>query len=60
MTDNANTECQDILKILHKSGQDNMVKVLWSAMHILKVSPDMTIKEAMEYGYNDWIKGEKK
>jgi len=57
---NGKEEEQYILKILRDTPKDKMMKVIWSAMHILKINPDMSVQEAMEYGYNDWVKEEKK
>lgn len=54
MQENANEEIKYIVEVLSKSPKEKRNRVLWSAMHILKINPDMSIKEAMDYGYNEW------
>jgi len=56
MTDNGKQEIYYIVEVLEKTPKELMTKVLWSAMHILKVNPNMSIREAMDYAYNDWVK----
>jgi hypothetical protein len=33
-----------------------LTEVVWSACHFLKKNPTATIEDAMDYGYNEWIK----
>ena len=33
-----------------------VTEVVWSALHFMKTNPTATISDAMEYGYNEWIK----
>ena len=55
---NGKEEIHYIVEVLQKTPKELMTKVLWSAMHILKVNSDMSIQDAMDYGYNDWVKKE--
>jgi len=59
MIENAIEEIRYIVAVLTKTPKEKRNKVLWTAMHILKINPDMSIPEAMDYGYNDWVKDEK-
>lgn len=36
--------------------EDLCVEILWSAMNALKQNPNLSIQEAIETGYGEWIK----
>lgn len=48
---------EDDLKNIAKALKEKLcVEIIWSAMNKLKIDPDSSITEAIEYGYNEWIK----
>lgn len=55
MNETAMDEIKYIVDVLTKAPKEKRNRVLWSAMHILKINPDMSIKEAMDYGYKEWV-----
>jgi hypothetical protein len=36
--------------------EDLCVEILWSAMNALKQNPNLSIQEAIDMGYGEWIK----
>lgn len=55
--DTVNKELDLINYCLGEALEYNLVaEVIWSALRILKEHPEISIMDAIDYGYNDWIK----
>lgn len=48
-------DCSAILQAI-KDDNGLSVEIIWSAMLHLKNNPTCTIEDAIDYGFNEWIK----
>ena len=46
----------DFQAIMGGLNADLSVEIFYSAMNRLKSNPEISIAEAMEYGYNEWVR----
>lgn len=50
-------EFASILKAIKDVKKYQMVcEIIWSALYAMKENPSLTIPQAMDIGYNEWIK----
>lgn len=51
------SELLTIGESLQCAGEYNLlVEVVWSALHYLKANPSKSTNEAIEFGFNEWVK----